>query len=547
MIGISAAGPSIVVPALAGMTAWPPWQASLGLPGWILFVMWGVAVIAAAGVVSGLIAVARGARPRIRPLLAASFIAVATFAVLPPAGSTDAQSYAIDGSIVVLGHSPYVTTPAQMVRLGDRLAVGSPSTWQKSLSDYGPLATAEEWLSAEFGGWSMAAVTFWLKLWVEIAFVAVTLLLDRALRSDPAMRVRAHLLWSLNPLVLWEIVASGHVDGLAVAFGLAGLLCISSGGAIRPYLFGGKIPRTTSPGGPIPPIPLLRTGGRPPVPPTEGEAPPIPVVTGQAPPISSAGTWPWAIPSIRPSLWRCAGAGALIGLAADVKSPFLVFGLGAAWAVRRSPAALASLAAGAAVVLVPSYAAFGTPSLAVLFQRGQEVTWDNLYQVIYRPILRVPFGVDSAPADLSTIALVLFLALSLLAFFRMPNRMPRFPAVTPALALSMGWIFLWPFQRPWYDVMLIALLALYPASWLDWVILGRLCFGAITYFEATSASPASTLQHVQLFTGEWVTSSVRFLAVAVLVWMCVSRRWGFRSGDGELLLPGEPLSTALRS
>lgn len=238
----------------------------------------------------------------------------------------------------------------------------------------------------------------------------------------------------------------------------------------------------------------------------------------------------------------------MIGLAADVKSPFLMFGLGAAWAVRRSPAALASLAAGAAVILVPSYAAFGTPSLAVLFQRGQEVTWDNLYQVIYRPILRVPLGVDTAaPADLSKIALVLFLALSLFAFFRMPNRIPRFPAVTPALALSMGWIFLWPFQRPWYDVMLIALLALYPASWLDWVILGRLCFGAITYFEATSASPGSTLQHVQLFTGEWVTSSARFLAVVVLVWMCVSRRWGFRSGDGGLLLPGEPLSTALRS
>src|ERR1700749_567520 len=77
MIGISAARPSIVLPALAGMTAWPPWQASLGLPDWILFVMWGVAVIAAAGVVSGLIAVGRGARPRIRPLLAASFIAVA--------------------------------------------------------------------------------------------------------------------------------------------------------------------------------------------------------------------------------------------------------------------------------------------------------------------------------------------------------------------------------------------------------------------------------------------------------------------------------------
>jgi hypothetical protein len=465
MIGVSAAGPSVIVPPMAhSPSGAPPWWGSLGLHNNVLYVMWGAAAVGAIGVAAGLVAVARGARPRVRTLVAASFIVVAAFAVLPPAGTTDTQSYAIDGNTVAVGHSPYVDTPAQMARLGDKLAVDSPITWQHALSDYGPVATAEEWVSAELGGSSMAQITFWLKLWVELAFVAVTLLLDRVLRSDPAMRLRAHLLWSLNPLVLWEIVASGHVDGLAVAFGLGGLL-------------------------------LLR----------------------------------FTPPDKRPSLLNCAGAGALIGLAAAVKSPFLLFGLGAVWALRRSPAGLVAGLVGGMVVLVPSYAAFGTPALKVLFQRGDQVTWDNLYQVFYRPFGSTKFGSDAAPAHLVTIALVAFIAVALLAFFRMPDLIPGLPAVVPALALSMGWLFLWPFQRPWYDVMIIALLALYPRSWLDWVVLVRLCFGAITYMESETVRFHTLLQHIQLFQGEWITSSVRLLAVVALVLMCIYRRWGFPS------------------
>ena len=472
MIGVSAAGPSIVVPGMAHTSGGPPWWGSLHLGNWVLFVMWGTAIVAAIGVATGLIAVARGARPPVKALLAASFIAVAAFAVLPPGGSTDAQSYGLDGSMVVLNHSPYVDTPVQMAQYGDRFAVNSPQTWLTAKSDYGPLATAEEWLSAELGGWSLAQVTFWLKLWVELAFVAVTLLLDRALRSNAPMRLRAHLLWSLNPLVLWEIVAAGHIDGLGIAFGLAGLLTL----------------RFSQPEG---------SAGRP------------------------------------PRLFaRYAAAGALIGLAADIKSPFLLFGLGAAWAVRKSPAALAALGAGATVILVPSYFAFGTPAVNVLFERGYQVTWDNLYQVIYRPLGFARYGGQGAPGDLTMIALGLFIVVALLAFFRLPDRVPGLPAVTPALALTFAWIFIWPFQRPWYDVMIIALLALYPRSWLDWVVLARLCSGAIAYMESTTADSRSLLQQVQLFQGERITSSVRLLAVVALVWMCVTRRWGF-SSEGE--------------
>src|SRR6202012_1577196 len=89
--------------------------------------------------------------------------------------------------------------------------------------------TAEEWAAAELGGTSAARITFWLKLWNVLAFGAVVLALDRALRSDPARRARAHLLWSVNPLVLWAMAAGGHIDGVATALGFCGLLVLRPG------------------------------------------------------------------------------------------------------------------------------------------------------------------------------------------------------------------------------------------------------------------------------------------------------------------------------
>ena len=470
MIVISVAGPSISVPAMTHTSGGPPWWVSLGLPNdVVLFAMWGAAVVGTVGVGAGLIAVARGARPRVRPLLAASFIAVAAFAVLPPGGSTDTQSYAIDGNMVVLGHSPYVDTPKQMALLGDKLAVNSPATWQHSLSDYGPLATAEEWVSAELGGSSLATITFWLKLWVAIAFGFVVLLLDRVLRDKPAMRLRAHLLWSVNPLVLWEIVASGHIDGLAIAFGLAGLVVLRF-------------------------VPADK----------------------------------------RPTLLRCVAAGALTGAAAAIKSPYALFAVGALWALRRSPAGIASMLGGWAAVVIPSYLVAGTPAVSVLFQRGNQITWDNLYQVFYRPFgIAGGLGADHTPAHLATVALIVCVAVALLVFFRLPDLVPGYPGVTPALALSLAWVFFWPYQRPWYDVMIIGLLALYPRSRLDALVLIRLCFGAITYMEAASLPQYVWLQHVQLFQGDWITSSVRLLTALGLVWLCITGRWGAQPSEAS--------------
>lgn len=464
MLGVSAAGPSIAVPVLAHPPSGPPWWHAMHLSrSLVLMSLWAAAVIGAVGVIAGLLAVSRGARPRIKPLLTVVFLVMAIFTVLPPAGSTDTISYGIDGAIVAAGHSPYSMTPNQFLATGATIAKDSPKTWQDTLSDYGPLATGSEWAAAKLGGSSMARITFWLKLWTTLAFGAVILLLDSMLRNDPARRLRAHLLWSANPLLLWEIVAGGHIDGLAAAFGLAGIAVLYSAS------------KDTDPG------PL-----------------------------------------------RALAAGLLIGAAIDVKSPFALFALAGAWVLRRRLASLGALALGALIVLVPSYALAGKAAIKVLFDRGGQAAWDNPYQLFWRP-----FGVNTYnPAHAAVAGGIACLALGVLLWLRLPSRTPRLPAVTPALALSMAWIFLWPFQRPWYDVMIVALLVLYPASRLDWVVLTRLCFAAITYMDALDI-PHGALYTLKNFEGEWITPTVRLLTVIALVWLCVTGRWGWRERSDD--------------
>ena len=475
MIVVSAAGPNVSVPAMSRPGGGPPWWHPLHLTATFVTVsLWAAMALGCAGVIAGLVAVARGARPPVRPVLAASFLAVAVLTVLPPAGSTDPISYAASGRTAVTGHSPYVMTPRQLQQSGDPVGRQIPSreippSWMNAVSVYGPVATAAEWGAAELGGTSLARITFWLKLEEAIAFGAVVLALDRLLRADPEMRIRAHLLWSVNPLLLWEIVASGHIDGLAAAFGLLGVVAL----------------RVDS-----------QREGRP-----------------------------------RLRLGSAALAGLLIGVATGLKVEYALLGLAVAWACRRSLRALAAAAAGFVVVIGPAYLAAGTAAIKVLVTRSTGITWDTMYQLFWRPVLGyTQFSVSSVPPHLELVAYLLFAGVALLALLRFPDLVPLRPAVAPALALSLAWLFVTPFQRPWYDVMAIALLALYPASWLDWVVLIRLLAGATVYVQAVQ-SPAEPhwLYDLGQFNGTWLTPGIRLLAVVALVWLCVSGRWGWRS------------------
>src|SRR5262249_13131419 len=166
-------------------------------------------------------------------------------------------------------------------------------------------------------------------------------------------------------------------------------------------------------------------------------------------------------------------AGALVGMAADIKITFVLFGLGIAIAARRTARTALAAAAGALAVLVPSYLWFGPPAVKVLLYRDAGATSDNLYQLFSRP-----FGL-ARPPDLLLVVVPLLVAVGWLLLHRLPDGAEGWPAVRPVLALSLAWLLVWPFQRPWYDAMVFCLLALFPASRLDWPVLARLAAGSL--------------------------------------------------------------------
>jgi hypothetical protein len=179
-------------------------------------VCWVAAATGGAGVLAGLAAVRRGWRPRPGLILAACAVATVVLVFVPPAGSVDVQNYAEYGRIVVLGHDPWVMTPQQLFLLHDPVGLLAPAEWQSQPTVYGPAATAMEAVAAWLGGPSMAWITFWIKAMNGVCYLAVALVLDRLAGPDPARRARAALLWAVNPLMLFWMVAGAHTDLLAV-------------------------------------------------------------------------------------------------------------------------------------------------------------------------------------------------------------------------------------------------------------------------------------------------------------------------------------------
>ena len=283
--------------------------------------------------------------------------------------------------------------------------------------------------------------------------------MDRLLRHNPAQRLRAHLLWTVNPLLLWDLVAAGHLDVLAVMAGLLGLLVL-------------------------------------------GEQP----------------------AADRPGLVRVLAAGALLGIAADIKIDYMLFGLGAAWALRRSLPALALAGAAALAVLVPSYAYFGTPAVRALLSRRNQSSADNFYRLF------LPHGWHH---DFGMIATILVVAVAILALRRLPPGAVTRPAIRPTVALCAAWLFLWPYQLPWYDAMIICVLILYPASRLDWLVLGRLAAGTISNMPGNPY-----LQHSRLlgltdhFAVRVLAPMVMLAAAAAFVALCLRGRWKLRDAPG---------------
>ena len=258
---VAVAGPSVMEPVLPGRAGSPPW--SLGLhPSPYLAVGLTAAGLAAGtlGLVLVLRAVRSGWSVPARAVLVAGLLAAAALTLVPPFGSSDHLSYAAYGRMLVTGHNPYTTTPAQLAALGDPVA-RAVQDWSGTPSVYGPLATAIQGLASLAGGTSVRLTVFVLGLANLAAFAVTALLLHRMTRHDPAQQLRAALLWACNPLLLQVLVAGAHVDGQAVVFGVAAVAVMFGrgprgvwGDVVSPKGgLGGWVSPKGGPGGWVPP------------------------------------------------------------------------------------------------------------------------------------------------------------------------------------------------------------------------------------------------------------------------------------------------------
>jgi len=489
MIWASLLRSSWQTPALVMPSVGPPWELqSVHVSVRVVTVaLWLATILGAGGVAAGVAAVRGGVRVSARAVLGTGLLVVAVLTVLPPVGSTDVLNYATYGRIVVIGHSPYVMTPYQLRMLHDAYSGSVPVEWQNHVTLYGPLATFEEFVSALLGGTSAARIVFWLKMWNAIAFGAVAVAAHRVLRSDPAARLRAHLLWTINPLLLWSAIAAGHVDVLGAAVGVFGLLVVGA----RPALG----TSTARGAGPVEAAGRAETAGR----------------------LSLARR-----PAVRPGPLRAVLAGVLIGIAADIKIFYVLLGFGLAWVLRRSLRDLTVAVGGALAVLVPTYAWFGPPAITALLDRRNKATADNFYQLLSGPNGYVT-------SHVALVASVIVGCLAVLTLWRLPARVPAPPAIQPALALSVAWLFVWPYQLPWYDVMIVCLLVLYPASRLDWLVLARLTAGTIAIMPGNPWLPPghllTALARISLYK---VVPAVLLASALGLVALCLSGRWKLR-------------------
>ena len=472
---VAVAGPSVMEPVLPGSrvrAGSPPW--SLGLhPSPYLVVSLTAAGLAVGtlGLVLVLRAVRGGWSVPARAVLVAGLLAAVALTLVPPFGSSDHLSYAAYGRMLVTGHNPYTTTPAQLAALGDPVA-RAVQDWSGSPSVYGPLATAIQGLASLVGGTSVRLTVFVLGLANLAAFAVTALLLHRMTRHDPVQQLRAALLWACNPLLLQVLVAGAHVDGQAVVFGVAAVAVM-----FGPWPAAG--PERTSP-----------------------RASSVP---------------------------RAAMAGVLIGLGFAVKITAALVGVGLAIALmlilgrqwRRLVPRLTALGAGFAVTAGAAVAIGGSAMLRQSSQASDMVSIGSPWRVI-RTIIHLAVAGTAATdiVKLGAIALIVVLAVLLI------RGLPIGVGATPAFALALAWLFAWPYVLPWYDALAWALLPLVPlvpgtaAAGLVWLLLARtaaLGFGYLPARQTDAALPPG-LGWLQPVIRHGVTPAV--LAVAT-VWLVV--------------------------
>ena len=532
---VAVAGPSIMEPVLPGRPETPPWSLGLHVSPYLAVALTAAGLAAGTlGLVLVLRAVRAGWSVPARAVLVAGLLAAAALTLVPPFGSSDHLSYAAYGRMLVTGHNPYTTTPAQLAALGDPVA-RAVQDWSGSPSVYGPLATAIQGLASLAGGTSVRLTVFVLGLANLAAFALTALLLHRMTRHHPTQQLRAALLWAGNPLLLLVLVAGAHVDGQGIVFCVAAVAVMfgpwpkAASGAWRAKgargVRGGEASPKGGLGGWVSP-----KGG------PGGWISPKGGPGGWVPPGGAAGgSW-----GVVPPASRAALAGVLVGLGFAVKvtaalagaglAITLVLTLGRHW--RRLVPRLAALGAGFAVTAGAAVAIGGSAMLRQSSQASDMVSIGSPWRVI-RTVIHLAVAGTAATDSVKFGAIGLAVVLAVLLIRGLPAA-----GGTAAFALALAWLFAWPYVLPWYDALAWALLPLVPlvpgaaVEAVGWLLLARtaaLGFGYLPARQTDAALPPG-LGWLQPVVRHGVTPAVLAATTAWLV-ILMLRSWrSARSG-----------------
>jgi hypothetical protein len=485
-------GPSVMEPALPGGSGEPPYSLVAHPSPYLVIALTAAGVLlAAAGLALCLLAVRRGWTFRPRVLLVAGVIATAAFALMPPVGSADHLNYAAYGRMAVTGNDPYATAARDLPADPVTRAV---QDWRDTPTVYGPIATAQQTFASLIGGTSVRLTVFVMSFTNALAFLATGLLLNRTARGHPGRELRAVLLWTANPLLLFELVGGAHNDVLAIAFAVAGLVVFAMPDPLRPW-----------PGEP-----------------GEGRA-----------------------------LSRCVFAGVLIGVSAAVKinvaivagGPTLVL-VSEWWRARTSGGArpngsktlahLAALAASATVVTGLAYLMAGPHSFDQLSRAAKSVSLATPWHLLAGSTGGLIVTVSRPTVQIGAVLLTVLLAVLLL------RALPRPPMSSQAdqigdetfrvtAALALAWLFAAPYALPWYDGLGWAAIALLAWSRFDWLLLARTSVLALAYLPARDPKLAGLPREL-----DWLITVVRaqvtpWALTLTLIALIAAARWSRRA------------------
>ena len=475
---VAVAGPSVMEPALPGRPGQPPWAFDLHryLPDHLTdYLTVGLTVLGLAAGTLGLVLTLKAMRAgwtfSARAVLLAGILAATVLTLVPPFGSSDQLSYAAYGRMLVTGHNPYLTSPQQLINLGDPVA-RAVQDWRPQRSVYGPLATGIQGLASLIAGTSARLTVFLLGLANLAAFAVTALLLHRITRSRPDRQLRSALLWAANPLLLQILLAGAHVDVQMIVFCVAAVAVLYGAGE--------------------PTVPRALLAG---------------LLTGLG--------------------FGVKVTAALVGLG-------LAAALAAALWHRRDRLLplLAALAAGFAVPAAAVLAIGGSAMLKDTSQASDMVSIGSPWRVI-RTGLEHAVGYHPATDIVRVGAVVLAVILVIITAVVLARGMPASaqgvsPAVsTPGLlplALVLGWLLAWPYVLPWYDALGWAFLALVPATQVDWLLLIRTSVLGFAYLPARTYG-------VHMPTGlSWLQPVIRngiapVVLAAEVVWLILMMSW----------------------